>query len=95
MKPHPSVLTRPSRRWSLSARLSLAINLAAVIVLIGFWLPDYRREQAIHIQDLVQQLREEAKVLTVARGVLSHAGAFQKYVDKYCHQMERHVSPGD
>ncbi len=94
VKPHPSVLTGPSRRWSLSSRLSLAINLVAVIVLIGFWLLDYRREQAIHIQDLVQQLREEAKVLSVARQVLSHAGAFQEYIDKYCHQMERHISPG-
>ena len=93
-KQHPSVLTRPSRRWSLSSRLSLAINLAAVIVLIGFWLMDYRRERAIHIQDLVQQLREEAKVLSVASRVLADPEAFQQYIDQYCHQMERHISPG-
>jgi serine phosphatase RsbU (regulator of sigma subunit) len=82
------------RHDSLAFRLGLAVNLTALVVLVVFAAGDYRRERRAHLQEQAERLREEGKVLRVARQQLPEPAGFQQYVDDYCRQMERHVSPG-
>jgi serine phosphatase RsbU (regulator of sigma subunit) len=70
------------------------INLSIILVLAAFWYLDYQREHKLQISEQAQRLREEAKVLRVAQQQLEHVTKFQQYVDAYCRQMERHISPG-
>lgn len=79
---------------SLSFRLALVINLTALAVLIVFGIHDYMRERRVHLEEQVDRLREEARVLHVAQRQLATPEEFQRYVDAYCQQMGRHVSPG-
>ncbi|MHC4800349.1 MAG: PP2C family protein-serine/threonine phosphatase, partial [Planctomycetota bacterium] len=92
-KPNPS---SSKRFWlnSLSFRLALAINLTAIVVLLVFWGLDYKREYRVHMDEQVERLKEEAKILRIAQQEFTDAEAFQHYVDAYCRQMGRHVSPG-
>jgi len=81
-------------RDSLLFRLGLPVNLTALAVLVTFGIADYRRERSAHLRELAERLREEGKVLRVARRQLPDAASFQQYVDEYCRQMEQHISPG-
>jgi len=97
------VATRPQqktgdRRWrwrgSLAFRLSVTINLTAVLVLGAFWVYDYRRERDIHLRNAVARLYEEAGVLRAARTYLRDPERFQDYVNTFCEQMNVAASPG-
>lgn len=81
-------------RSSLSFRLAVVINLTALAVLIAFGVHNYERERRVHLEEQADRLREEARVLHVAQLQLATPEEFQLYVDAYCQQMERHVSPG-
>jgi sigma-B regulation protein RsbU (phosphoserine phosphatase) len=83
-------------RWqpSLTFRLGLAISTATILVLACFWLLEYRRERAAHLTEQIERLREEGRVLRVAQGRLDNPAEFQAYIDEYCRQMERRISPG-
>lgn len=79
---------------SLSFRLSLAINLTALVILIGFWVLDYHRERRVHLEEQAGRLTEEAHVLRVALRHLRTTEDFAHYLDAYCQEMDTWVSPG-
>jgi len=83
-------------RWhrTLALRLAIFLNTAIAVVLASFWGVDYARERAIHVQDAVRRLAEEAKVIRVTQMALADISAFQAYLDQFCHQMDLHSSPG-
>jgi sigma-B regulation protein RsbU (phosphoserine phosphatase) len=86
----------PRLRWwrTLHVRLALMINLIAVAVLTVFWVVDYRREIEAHIGVEAGRLREEARVLRVARGRAVNQAEFQAFLDEFCEQMGVTSSPG-
>ncbi|MFQ5805438.1 MAG: PP2C family protein-serine/threonine phosphatase [Phycisphaerae bacterium] len=94
--PGTSTSVVPSLHWwsSLHFRLALTINLLAVSVLGAFWVLDYRRERAAHLNVEIERLLEEAKVLRVARVRLQKAEDFQEFLDTFCRQMGVAASPG-
>jgi serine phosphatase RsbU (regulator of sigma subunit) len=95
-KPRSAPVARPRIRWwnSLAFRLGVVINLTALVVLVGFWSIDYRRERSVHLEGELDRLGEEAGVLRAARSQLRDAAEFEQFVDKFCRQMDVKVSPG-
>lgn len=91
-KPRHNVM--PGWTRSLIFRLAVAINLAVIGVLVSFWLVEYRRERQAHLADQIERLREEGRILRVAQNQLDSPKRFQSYIDAYCRQMQRHISPG-
>lgn len=81
-------------RSSLAFRLGLAINATVIVVMTGFGIADYRQERGRHLADQVERLRQQAHVLHVAQRYLGDNEGFQSYLDAFCQQMDRHVSPG-
>jgi hypothetical protein len=91
-----AAVTAPRIRWwnSLAFRLAVVINLTAMLVLGGFWVIDYRRERSVHLEGELDRLGEEAGVLQTARSHLPDSDEFQRFVDTFCRQMNKKVSPG-
>ena len=81
-------------RHSLIFRVAVAIHVAVIGVGAGLWLVEYRREQAAHFTEQIERLREEGRVLRAAQAFLETPAEFRAYIDAYCRQMARQVSPG-
>lgn len=83
------------RLWNtLAFRVALVVNFTVIGVLGTFALTDYRRERARLVDQETERLREEAKVLGVARAHFSETEDFQRFVDDFCRQMSSTASPG-
>lgn len=82
-------------RWwqTLAFRLGVMINLTAIFVLGTFWILDYRREWATHMDREAERLREEGRVLAAARVHMTENREFAQFVDTFCRQMQATVSP--
>lgn len=85
----------PFRRWdSLTVRVAGVVNLAALIVLGAFWWIDFQRTRSTLLDVEVHKLTEEAKVLAVAQRHFPEPPEFQRFVDRFCEQMDATASPG-
>lgn len=94
--PSTATVTRERVRWwdTLSFRLALIVNMTVVAVLATFGVLDYHRERDVHLSGVVDRLREEAKILLVARSHISDGEGFRRFVDDFCRQMSTAASPG-
>lgn len=81
-------------RNSLAFRLALVINGTVILVMAAFGLIEHRRERHTHLSEQIERLREQGHVLRVAQDHLPDPAEFSSYIDSYCQQMDRHVSPG-
>lgn len=88
-----AIMTEPRWWQTLAFRLGLMINMTALVVLIAFWLLDYRREWTTHMEREAERLREEGRVLAAARVHLTDNQEFAEFVDTFCRQMQATVSP--
>ncbi len=70
------------------------VNIIAVAVLTTFWTVDYGRELSAHLAVETGRLREEARVLRVARRRAVDPQEFQAFLDEFCEQMGVAASPG-
>lgn len=85
----------PLRFWnSLAFRVALVVNLTVVAVIGVFAVLDYRRERSAHLREEFERLREEARVIGVARAHAPDRDAFQRFIDDFCRQMSSAASPG-
>lgn len=92
--PGESTTPREPRWWrTLSFRLGAVINVTAIVVLGSFWVLDYQREWATHVDREAERLREEGRVLAAARAHLTDNAEFAEFVDTFCRQMRASVSP--
>ncbi len=83
------------RFWNtLAFRVALVVNITVITVLGAFALTDYRRERALLISQEIERLREEARVLAVARAHFPQTDDFQQFIDDFCRQMSSAASPG-
>lgn len=85
----------PLRFWnSLAFRVALVVNLTLITVIGVFAVMDYRRERSAHLREEVERLREESRVIGVARAHAPDREAFQRFIDDFCRQMSSAASPG-
>lgn len=85
----------PPRWWNtLFFRLALVVNLSVIGVLGAFAFLDHQRHSKAHIANAVARLREEAKILRVARAYSQDMAASQRFFDDFCRQMGAAASPG-
>lgn len=86
---------RVPRFWdTLAFRVGALVNLAVLLVLGMAALLGYRQERAGLLAAEAERLREEAKVIAVARARMPDQEVFQSFLDEFCHQMSVAVSPG-
>ena len=86
----------PDLRFSntLAFRVALVVNLAVVGVLGVFAIIDYQRSRSTHLREETERLREEGRVLRVAKAHSARRDVFQRFVDDFCRQMSSAASPG-
>lgn len=86
---------KPVHSWdSLPVRLAVTVNLAAFSVLGVSWWVDYERTRSTLLNAEVRKLREEAKVLAVGQRHFADPAEFQRFVDRFCEQMDAAASLG-
>lgn len=91
----PAPLRRLPRFWdTLAFRVGVLVNTAVLLVLGMAALVGYRQERAGLLAAQTERLREEAKVIAVARARMPDQEVFRGFVDEFCHQMSVAVSPG-
>ncbi|QDV89860.1 Phosphoserine phosphatase RsbU [Phycisphaerae bacterium RAS2] len=83
------------RFWdTLAFRVGVLVNLAVLLVLGMAALLGYRQEHAGLLAAETERLKEEAKIIAVARARMPDPEVFRSFLDEFCHQMSVAVSPG-
>lgn len=91
----PALVRRVPRFWdTLAFRVGVLVNLAVLLVLGMAALLGYRQERAGLLAAEAERLKEEAKVIAVARARMPDQEVFRSFLDEFCHQMSVAVSPG-
>ncbi len=90
----PPPLRRVPRFWdTLAFRIGVLVNLAVLLVLGIAALLGYRQERNWLLAAEVERLKEEAKIIAVARARIPDQEDFESFLDEFCHQMSVAVSP--
>lgn len=81
-------------RGSLQLRLTVAVVLIVLVVTGIGMIWDYRREYRVHMDGMLASLTEQAQALRVARKQIGQPSRFAQYVNAFCAQMNKNISPG-
>ncbi|HKQ47569.1 MAG TPA: SpoIIE family protein phosphatase [Phycisphaerae bacterium] len=78
----------------MAFRIGVLVNLAVLLVLGMAAVLGYQQKRASLLTAEAERLREEAKVIAVARAKMPDQEVFRSFLDEFCHQMSVAVSPG-